>query len=145
MRSRTLGWLFLCLSALCLLGMGGCSTPGSRIADDTTLFESFPPEVQENIRNGNVELGYTPAMVEMALGKPDRKAHTGGEYGDLEVWTYEKKTPGIGFGVGSGRSIGSSVGIGTGVSVGQPATTREEAVVEFRDGQVSGFRTPARE
>jgi hypothetical protein len=131
------GWL-----ALGLIAVVACSTTGSRIRSEQALFDSYPPEIQQNIRNGTIEVGYTPEMVHMALGKPDHKSQFDTEDGAFEVWTYEKSRPGIGFGIGTGSMIGSHVGVGTGVSVGEPASTEEQAVVQFRDGRVSGFRTP---
>jgi hypothetical protein len=125
--------------ALVSIATLACSTTNSRIKNEQALFDSYPPQIQQNLRNGVIEVGYTPEMVRMALGNPDRKAHVEREDGALEVWTYTKSKPGIGFGIGTGTAIGSNVGLGTGVSVGEPASTEDQAVVEFREGRVVGF------
>lgn len=123
-----------------LIAAAACVTTDSRSPRDQALFESFPPSVQQNIRQGTIEVGYTPEMVRMALGEPDRRTQVETEDGLLEVWTWRTSRPGIGIGIGTGRSIGSHVGVGTQVSVGKPPTTQERAVVEFRDGRVVRFR-----
>ena len=132
-------WLVLLPLALAI----ACSTTEKRIESDQTLFDSYSPAVQENIRNGVIEIGYTPEMVEMALGKPGRKDQVQAESGATEVWTYQKTRPGIGIGVGSGVGVGSHTGIGTGVSVGKPGGKEDQAVVEFVAGRVARFSTPA--
>jgi hypothetical protein len=70
MQIRSLATL-LGIAAVALMA---CNTTGSRISRQQELFDSYPPEVQENIRNGVVEVGYTPEMVVMAIGEPDEKA-----------------------------------------------------------------------
>jgi len=132
-------WLILAALALAV----GCATTEKRIESDQALFDSYEPAVQQNIRNGIIEVGYTPEMVEMALGEPDRKDHIEAPEGATEVWTYQKSRPGIGIGLGSGVGVGSRTGIGTGVSVGKPATKEDQAVVEFVDGRVVRFSTPS--
>jgi hypothetical protein len=61
----------MALLAVTLL-LVGCNTPGSRIKQKQALFDTFPPEVQENLRNGRVDIGYTREMVDIALGNPNR-------------------------------------------------------------------------
>lgn len=124
---------------LAVILAAACATTESRIRSQQALFDSYPPEVQQNVRNGVIEVGYTPEMVRMALGDPDRKSHVESDEGALEVWTYTKSKPGIGFGLGTGTAIGSNVGLGTGVSVGKQGSTEDQAVVEFRSGRVTGF------
>ena len=120
-----------------------CNTIDSRIGRQQALFDSYPPNVQQNIRNGVIEADYTPEMVVMALGKPDRKAEMQTQDGVAEVWTYRKSVPGFGVGMGSGGYVGSGVGIGTGVTVGEPARSEDRAVVEFWGGRVSRFQALA--
>lgn len=123
-----------------LVALAACSTTGSRIRSQQALFDGYPPEVQQNIRNGVIQVGYTRDMVRMALGEPDRKVETQSEDGVTEVWTYRKSVPGLSVGMGTGGMIGSGVGIGTGVSVGEPARSEDQAVVEFSQDRVSRFQ-----
>ena len=52
------------------------------------MFASFPPDVQENVRNGVVDLGYSKEMVFIALGAPDRDYSRVAETGKTDVWSY---------------------------------------------------------
>lgn len=137
MRIRSLT-AFLGIAAIALLA---CNTTGTRIRDQQELFDSYTPEVQENLRNGIVEVGYTTEMVVMALGEPDDKAAAKPENEVEEVWTYRKSVPGFGIGLGTGGYAGAGVSIGTGVRVGEPARSQDRAVIEFSDGRVKRFRT----
>lgn len=124
-------------SAVCLTVLAACATPDSRIADNRTAFDTFPPEIQQKIKTGQVDVGFTPEMVVMSLGEPARKFTRKTELGDTEVWSYHDDRPkfSFGFGVGSiGR--GSSVGGGVGVSTGG-YDPDEKIRVEFRQGLVT--------
>ena len=129
------------LLGIAAVALTACNTTGSRISRQQELFDSYPPEVQENIRNGMVEVGYTPEMVVMALGDPDEKAVAKPDDELAEVWTYRKSIPGFGIGMGSGGYAGGGVAVGTGVRVGEPARSEDRAVVEFSEGRVKRFRT----
>lgn len=120
-----------------------CGTVDSRIARQQELFDGYPPDVQRNIRRGLIEVGYTPEMVVMALGEPDRKVEMQTEDGVAEVWSYRRSVPGFGVGMGTGGYVGSGVGIGTGVSVGEPPRSEERARVEFFGGRVTRFESVA--
>jgi hypothetical protein len=132
------------LLTLAPLALAACSSTGSRIRSEQELFDSYPPEVQQNIRDGVIEGGYTREMVRMALGKPDRISETQAEGGPVEVWTYRRSSgPGFSVGVGVGTGTfsrsGSGVGVGTGVSLDQPPRGEDIAVVEFEQGVVTRF------
>ena len=133
----------IALLAAAALALTACSTIDSRIRKQQALFDGYPPDVQQNIRNGHIEVGYTPEMVAMALGEPDRKVETQTADGVAEVWTYRKSVPGFSVGMGSGSYVGSGVGIGSGVSVGEPPRSEDKAVVEFWRGRVARFHAPA--
>jgi hypothetical protein len=80
-------------SAACLLFAAavlvpGCATPVSRIRRNPETFAAFAPEVQENVRQGRIRVGYTVDMVFIALGAPDRKYERLTEGGSTEIWTY---------------------------------------------------------
>jgi hypothetical protein len=131
---------FSALLVAAALALAACSTIDSRIRRQQALFDSYPPNVQHHIRNGVIEVGYTPEMVVMALGEPDRKVEVRTDDGLADVWTYRKSVPGFSVGMGTGGYVGSGVGLGTGVSVGEPGRTEDQAVVEFWDGRVARFQ-----
>ena len=130
---------FLALLGAAAVALGACSSTDSRIRDHQALFDGYPPEVQHNIRSGAIEIGYTPEMVLMALGKPDRRSEVQTGDGSAEIWTYRKSVPGFSVGMGSGRYVSSRVGVGTHVTMGEPARSEDQAVVEFWQGRVSRF------
>lgn len=66
----------------------GCASPDSRIKKHPEIFNTFPPEVQEEVRQGRVHIGYTPDMVFIALGKADREYTRRTADGVTEVWSY---------------------------------------------------------
>ena len=136
-------WFCIAPIAAAALALSACNTVDSRIGKQQALFDSYPPEIQHSIRSGRIEVGYTPEMVAMALGEPDRKVETRTEDGVAEVWSYRKSVPGFSVGMGSGSYLGSGVGIGSGVSVGEPPRSEDEAVIEFWNGRVARFHTPA--
>ncbi len=126
------------------LALAGCSTTNSRIRKHQEAFEAYPESVQQNLRRGAIDVGYTPEMVFIALGEPDRKVDRVSEDGMAQVWTWWKSTPGVGISLGGWNSLGSNVGLGTGVSVGEPGRREQTAVVEFRSGRVRRFEAVAR-
>lgn len=71
-----------------LLAAGCASTPDRRIAGNPELFASFPTEAQARIRKGEVDIGFTPEMTEMALGEPRRIHSRVTEAGETEIWIY---------------------------------------------------------
>ncbi len=73
---------------MAVLIAAGCATPAHRIKKNPELFTSFPPEVQENVRAGRVEVGYTPGMVYIALGRPSRVYSRRTESGSTLIWSY---------------------------------------------------------
>ena len=125
------------LVLVCLALLAGCATPDSRIADNKAAFDKFPAEIQQKIRTGQVDVGFTKEMVVMSLGEPANKFTRKTEAGDTEVWSYRESKPAfsIGLGVGSGGG-GSSVGCGVGVSTGG-YDPEEKIRLEFHDGLVS--------
>ena len=129
----------LVVVALCV-ALAGCSTIGSRIRRNQDLFDSYPPEVQQQIRAGDIAVGFTPEMVEMAWGSPYRKDQVIGEDMVAEVWTWSRSVPGVGIGMGTGGYYGGHVGVGTGILIGDGARREDRAQVEFRNGKVVSFR-----
>ncbi|HBA82720.1 MAG TPA: hypothetical protein DCZ95_01380 [Verrucomicrobia bacterium] len=82
---------FLEKALVILLGaalLSGCATPESRIKKNPSLFASFPPDVQEMVRKGQIDIGYTAGMVNIALGEPNRRYTRQTAEGVTEVWAY---------------------------------------------------------
>jgi len=129
--------------ALCLVLLGAlaCAGADSRIADEQDVFDTYPPEVQERIRAGEVAVGFTEEQVLMAVGEPDRRTQVTSEDAVAEIWTWTKSVPGIGIGIGSG-SYGRHGGIGTHVGVGKGATSEDELLVELVNGRVTRIEKP---
>ncbi|MDE2040150.1 MAG: hypothetical protein KGO96_09790 [Elusimicrobia bacterium] len=91
MRSLRRSWL-----AAGFLALAACS-PAARIRRHQALFATFPPEVQRELRRGRAEPGMTPAMVELALGKPDRVYRRKTAASEQEIWIYGQSevSPGV--------------------------------------------------
>lgn len=69
--------------------VAGCvSTPADRIKKEPRVFASFPPEIQAKVKQGVVEVGFTPDMVRLALGLPRRINTRITEAGQSEIWIY---------------------------------------------------------
>jgi len=93
-----------------LIGVGfiglwlvGCATPDSRIKANQALFDTLPLAAQGQIREGQVALGFTPAMVKLAVGEPNRRAIRTDAAGRTEVWSYTRYVAADGFPVYTGN------------------------------------------
>ncbi len=77
---------------LLLLGLAGCMTPQQtrdrRIANAWPAFSAYSPEIQEQIRQGQVEVGFTRQMVRLALGPADRIYSRKTGDGLTTIWSY---------------------------------------------------------
>jgi len=75
---------------LCLLAglLAGCSTIQSRIKEKAAVYAALDAATQEKIKQGRVEIGYTPDLVYMALGAPDEARERTSSHGQQLVWTY---------------------------------------------------------
>lgn len=82
---RTLSLLFISLG---LLLVAGCATPEARIKRNPDAFNQLSPGDQQLIREGKVALGFTPEMVKLALGDPDRVFLRTDAAGTSESWSY---------------------------------------------------------
>jgi hypothetical protein len=129
--------LLICLASVVLL-TACSSTPDDRIARNQSAFGGYPAAVQQKIRAGEVEVGFTPEMVRLALGDPTRQFNRQSDQGGSEVWVYHDNGPRFSFGVGVGGAVGrhSSAGIGLGTSTGG-YDPEEKMRVEFREGRVT--------
>jgi hypothetical protein len=128
------------VAGLALL-LAACSTPESRIAGRQAIFDSYPPDVKQKIRAGHIDIGFTPDMVRIALGEPDRVATRQTETGGIEVWGYRDPAPRFSFGIGLGTGgYHSGAAGGVAVSTGNNNYSSDEKMrVEFRAGLVSAI------
>lgn len=134
------------ISLLAVVFSAGCatSTPASRIDRNRGAYAEYPPEVRRKIREGQVDVGFSAEMAEMALGKPGRKVSRRDEIGEnSEVWIYYRNQPRLHFGVavGSGGYTGTSTGVSMSSS---PDADQETMRVIFRDGRVTEIETVRR-
>ena len=76
------------LAAGFLAALVGCNTSTfeSRIKENQSEFTKLPEIDQQIIRNGFIKIGYTPALVYIALEKPERKIP--GATANEETWVY---------------------------------------------------------
>jgi len=74
--------------------MSGCYTPqqlrNQRILNNQELFDSFSPEIREQVRLGHIDLGVNQDMVRLAWGSPDRVMSRLTKAGKNIVWEYTK-------------------------------------------------------
>ncbi|HIJ89916.1 MAG: hypothetical protein OEV89_04045 [Desulfobulbaceae bacterium] len=61
-----------------------------RIASNPEIFNSLSPEIQQKIRAGQIELGFSEEMVRLAWGIPDKIYTRTTDQGEATVWTYSK-------------------------------------------------------
>lgn len=126
--------LFALVAALLIAGCS--STPDQRIAQNAAAFAQFPPDVQQNLRAGRVDVGYSESMVRIALGEPAQRFDRVDATGRTDVWVYRRNAPrfSFGFGVGSvGRHSATSVGVSTATGYADDEALR----VEFQQGRVT--------
>ncbi len=116
-----------------------CSTPASRIESHQAEFAGYPPAIQEKIRAGRIDLGFTLEQVRLALGEPLRKVNRATEAGETEVWVYGDNGPHFSFGIGMAGG-GGHTAVGGGVAMSSGGYAREERMrVEFKAGVVSAI------
>lgn len=123
-----------------LVALVACATREARIQEEQSLFDRYPPEVQQRIRDGRVEVGDTEEMVRMTLGAPSQTSLVTDEEGDFVQWIYATSKPAVSVGIGSGGYRYGGGGVGGGIRVGSPARTDYRAIVEFQDGLVTRVR-----
>jgi hypothetical protein len=84
MRLKFLALAFCCATTLLL---SGCNTAAVRVLTDYETFSKLDPKVRANILRGRIELGYTPEMVRLALGRPNYSSSAAVK-GGYDVWSY---------------------------------------------------------
>ena len=68
--------------------LGACASPSGRINKNVEVFAEFPRDIQEKVRKGKIEVGFTEDMVFIARGKPDREYVRRTDAGSTKVWSY---------------------------------------------------------
>jgi hypothetical protein len=132
---------FAAVLAAGLIVLAGCSTTDSRIKNNQAAFDAAPPDVQAKIQAGKVAVGFTPAQVIMAVGKPDRRYTRTTARGTSDIWAYESHAPTFSFGVGvASGGGGSAVGTGVGVTTGNDRNDDKLRVI-FEGGVVVAMET----
>ena len=76
------------ISCAVLVFIVGCSTPQARINKEPEVFAKLSAIDQQLIREGKVAIGFTPEMVKLALGDPDRIYTRTDTNGVNEAWGY---------------------------------------------------------
>lgn len=122
--------------------LSACSTTASRIGEQQGLFDSYPAEVREKIRAGEIAVGFTPEQVRMALGEPSRVYTRQTVQGEAEIWSYQDRGPALSFGLGGYSGGGTSVGAGVGIGTGADALEKLRVVLEA--GRVVSIETTQR-
>jgi hypothetical protein len=82
---KTFPLLLLCAA---LAFVAGCATPEARINKSPEAFAKLSVADQQLIREGKVAVGFTPEMVRLALGDPDRVTTRTDASGVNESWSY---------------------------------------------------------
>ena len=81
-----------CFAGPLALLLAGCATPEKRIQQNQDVFDTFPVAAQARIRGGQIDLGFTPDMVRIALGEPHRQTLRRSAEGETEIWFYFDST-----------------------------------------------------
>jgi hypothetical protein len=113
-----------------------CASTATRISDQQSLFDAYPPDVQQKIRAGQVDVGFTQDQVRMSVGEPTRRYTQQTTVGESETWAYGKSSPSFSFGLGAG-SFGSAVGGGVGVGTSTGGNDDDKLRVTFVAGKVT--------
>ncbi|MDH3346613.1 MAG: hypothetical protein OEM02_00735 [Desulfobulbaceae bacterium] len=61
-----------------------------RIVNNQLLFNTFSPEVQEKVRQGNIDIGFSEHMVGIAWGSPSRIFNRTTKEGVTIIWEYTR-------------------------------------------------------
>jgi hypothetical protein len=80
--------LFTLLLLSALVGLTGCQSVDDRIKQKPDVFAAVDKATQDKIKQGIIDLGYTPDMVYLALGAPDQKRETVTAAGMSISWIY---------------------------------------------------------
>jgi hypothetical protein len=120
-------------AALFAAALAACAGPQSRIKRHQAEFDSYPPAVQQKIRAGQVDVGFTDRQVALALGRPDRVYSRKTASAQQEVWVYGGGGSHAGIGMGFGMGMGPGV---IAVDSGPDIDSGERVRVVLQDGGV---------
>jgi hypothetical protein len=131
--------------------LAGGAPPPKRKHQNQELFDSFPVAAQARIRGGQIDLGFTPDMVRIALGDPQRKTLRRAAAGETEIWFYldsirrydrqRVDVDGLSLsGPGGLRSLGGSAWINV-----EQSREIVRVRVEFQNGAVAAIEEPVAE
>jgi hypothetical protein len=121
---------------LMAVALTACSSAATRISDQQNTFDAYPPKVQQKIRAGQIDVGFTQDQVRMAVGEPTRRYMQQTTAGESEVWAYSKSSPTFSFGLGAG-TFGSGIGGGAGVGTSTGGNSDDTLRVTFVAGKVT--------
>lgn len=121
---------------LAVLVLAACSSTNTRISEQQSTFDTYPPDVQQKIRAGTIDVGFTQDQVRLAVGEPSRRYTQQTAGGESEVWAYSKSSPSFSFGLGAG-SFGSGVGGGVGLGTSTGGNSDDKLRVTFVAGRVT--------
>jgi hypothetical protein len=80
--------LLLIAVSLLMLPLSGCNTFNQRAEEKAATFDSLDPQAREKLKHGVIEIGNTPDMVYIALGRPDEKRAKATDHGQEQTWIY---------------------------------------------------------
>ena len=132
------------LSVIVLLAasLAACAGAPTRIKHNQGLFDSYPPQVQELIRVGKVEVGFTMDQARMALGKPDRSITETTAGLTREVWVYGGGGPRVSLGFGMGMFGGGRTSLGSSMGVNSSdAGSGERLRLSFENGRLASIKS----
>lgn len=66
----------------------GCNTFQSRAREKSATYESLPPNEQQRLKRGMINVGDNADMVYIALGRPEEKRQVTTADGTHEMWIY---------------------------------------------------------
>jgi hypothetical protein len=114
----------------------GCSGISTRIHEHQPEFSSYPAAVQEKIKSGRIEPGFTETMVYLAKGKPDKKKMVLEDHNSIVIWIYQKNYSNG----GASSSLSSPFGfpvVGPGpVRPVEQFSSYSSLIVRFKNGKV---------
>ncbi len=71
-----------------LLLFTACETLNKRIEKNLDYMITLPPEIQNKIKAGQIDLGFEPRMVAIAWGRATDKTYSKDMHGETESWIY---------------------------------------------------------
>jgi hypothetical protein len=66
----------------------GCQTVNDRIQEKPEVFANVDKAIQDKIKQGIIDLGYSEDLVYLALGAPDQKRESASANGRSVTWIY---------------------------------------------------------